>query len=67
MYQIEELATEHSRAALEQAVQRRPTRRFLTLRRADRMERKADRRMAAMLAAWRRAAELRAMVEPADY
>jgi hypothetical protein len=64
MYQMEELATERSRAALEEAVQLRSTRRFLTLRRARRMERKAERRM---LEAWRRAAELRAMVESADY
>jgi len=64
MYQIEELATEHSRAALEQAAQLRSTRRFLTLRRARRMERKAERRM---LEAWRRAAELHAAVESADY
>jgi len=64
MYQVEELATEHSRAALEQAVRLRHTRRFLMLRRAQRMERKAERRM---VEAWRRASELRATVELADY
>jgi hypothetical protein len=64
MYQVEELATEHSRAALEQAVQLRHTRRFLTLRRARRMERKAERRM---VEAWRRASEMRATVESLDY
>jgi len=64
MYQVEELASEHSRTAMEHAVQLRPTRRFLTLRRASRMERRAERRL---LQAWRRAAELRATVEPADY
>jgi hypothetical protein len=61
---VEELATEHSRDAIQQAEQLRPARKFLTLRRASRMERKAERRM---LEAWRRAAELRATVEPADY
>jgi hypothetical protein len=64
MYQVEELAAEHSRAALEQAVRLRHTRRFLMLRRARRMERKAERRM---IEAWRRAAELHDTLESADY
>jgi hypothetical protein len=42
----------------------RPARRLATLRRARRMETRAERRM---IEAWRRAAELRATIEPADY
>src|SRR6202021_216329 len=47
------LADEHSRAAMEQAERMRPVRRQLALRRAHRMERKAERRL---IQAWRRAA-----------
>jgi hypothetical protein len=39
-------------------------RRLRTLRRASRIEHKAERRM---VAAWRRAAELRGSLEPAEY
>ena len=44
MYLVEELATEESRHKIEQAEQLRPARRLLTLRRARRMEQKAERR-----------------------
>ena len=42
----------------------RPARHLTTLRRARRMETRAEHRM---IEAWRRAAELRATIEPADY
>ena len=64
MYLVQELATEESRSKIELAEQLRPSRRLLTLRRARRMERKAERRM---IEAWRRAAELRGTLESADY
>ena len=64
MYLVQELATEESRSKIKLAEQLRPSRRLLTLRRARRMERKAERRM---IEAWRRAAELRGTVESADY
>jgi hypothetical protein len=64
MHLVEELATEESRSKVELAEQLRPSRRLLTLRRARRMERKAERRM---IEAWRRAAELRGRLESADY
>jgi hypothetical protein len=64
MYLVQELATEESRSKLERAEQLRPSRRLLTLRRARRMEYKAERRM---VDAWRRAAELRGTLESADY
>ena len=64
MYLVEELATEESRSRMELAEQMRPSRRLLTLRRARRMERKAEHRM---VEAWRRAAELRGTLESADY
>ena len=60
MYLVEELATEESRSKIERAQQLRPSRRLLTLRRARRMEHKAEHRM---VEAWRRAAELRARLE----
>jgi hypothetical protein len=60
MYLIEELATEESRSKIERAEQLRPSRRLLALRRARRMEHKAEHRM---IEAWRRAAELRARLE----
>ena len=64
MYLVEELATEESRSRMELAEQLRPSRRLLTLRRARRMERRAERRL---VDAWRRAAELRDTLESADY
>ena len=64
MYLVEELAAEQSRSKMELAEQLRPSRRLLTLRRARRMEHKAERRM---VEAWRRAAELRGRLESADY
>ena len=64
MHGVEELATEESRHKIEVAVQLRPARRLHTLRRARRMEHKAERRL---FKAWRRAAELRGTLEPADY
>jgi hypothetical protein len=64
MYLVEELATEESRHKVERAEQLRPARRLLTLRRARRMEHRAERRM---FEAWRRAAELRGAMESTDY
>ena len=64
MHLVEELAAEQSRSRVALAEQLRPSRRLLTLRRARRMEYKAERRM---VEAWRRAAELRGALEPADY
>jgi len=64
MHLVEELAAEQSRSRVALAEQMRPSRRLLTLRRARRMEYKAERRM---VEAWRRAAELRGTLEPADY
>jgi hypothetical protein len=59
----EQLARERTRSHLEQAEQLRASRRLRTLRRASRLEHKAERRL---LDAWRRAAELRG-AESADY
>jgi len=64
MHLVEELAAEQSRSRVALAEQLRPSRRLLRLRRARRMEYKAERRM---VEAWRRAAELRGALEPADY
>jgi hypothetical protein len=64
MHLVEELATEESRTRIERAEQLRPSRRLLTLRRARRMERKAEHRM---IEAWRRAAELRGTLESTEY
>ena len=64
MYRVEELAAEHRRSTLQRAEQLRPARRLLTLRRARRMEHRAERRL---IEAWRRAAELRGTFESADY
>jgi hypothetical protein len=64
MHLVQELATEESRSKIALAEQLRPSRRLLTLRRARRMEHKAERRM---IEAWRRAAELRGTLESADY
>lgn len=60
----EELAAERTRSNQELAEQLRYSRRLRILRRARRMERRAERRM---VQAWRRAAELRGPAEPADY
>jgi hypothetical protein len=60
----EQLARERSRSYLERAQQTRYSRRVLALRRARRLEQRAERRM---LAAWRRAAHLRGVMESADY
>ena len=60
----EELVTQRHQSNLELAEQLRYSRRLHTLRRARRMEHKAERRM---IAAWQRAAELRRTIEPAEY
>ena len=60
----EELATERTRSNIELAQQLRYSRKLRVLRRARRMERRAERRM---IEAWSRAAELRRAAEPADY
>jgi len=60
----EELARERARSNLEEAEQLRYTRRLRALRRARRLEQKAERRV---IKAWRRAALLRDATEPADY
>ena len=64
MYLVAELAAEQSRSTMERAERLRPSRRLLNLRRARRLERKAERRL---IEAWRRAAELRGTLESADY
>ena len=64
MYLVHELATEQNRSKMELAEQLRTSRKVLKLRRARRMERKAERRM---IEAWHRAAELRGALESADY
>ena len=56
----EQLARERTRSNLEQAERLRFSRRLRTLRRAKRLEHRAERRM---LEAWRRAAELRESVD----
>ena len=56
----EQLARERTRSNLEQAEQLRYSRRLRALRRAQRLEHRAERRM---IAAWRRAAELRESVD----
>jgi hypothetical protein len=60
MHTIEELASERTRGFLEQAEQMRHTRRLRTLRRARRIETRAEHRM---VQAWRRAATLRSGLE----
>jgi hypothetical protein len=64
MHLAMELVNEEVRHKIERAEQQRSARHLLTLRRARRMERKAERRM---VEAWRRAAELRGTLESADY
>jgi hypothetical protein len=58
------LARERTRSYLEEAQRMRYSRRLRALRRARRLESRAERRM---VAAWRRAAELRGSLEIADY
>jgi hypothetical protein len=64
MYLAGDLATVESRRKIELAERLRPSRRVLILRRARRMEHKAERRM---IEAWRRAAELRGALDSVDY
>jgi len=64
MYLVEELASEQSRSRIDEAEHLRHSRRAARLRRARRMERRAERRM---IAAWRRAAELRDAIELAEH
>ena len=64
MYAMEELVRERTHDRLELAEQLRHSRRLRTLRRASRMERKAERKM---FEAWRRAAELRSGLESLHY
>jgi hypothetical protein len=64
MYWVQELAAEENRRKLALAEQLGLSRRLLALRRARRMERKAEARM---IEAWRRAAELRGTLESANY
>ena len=60
--ELERLASQRTRSTLEEAEQLRYGRRVLALRRAARLELKAERRM---VEAWRRAAEVRGGVEAA--
>ena len=57
------LARERARSYLEEAQRLRYSRKLRALRRARRLESRAERRM---VAAWRRAAELRSTLEIAD-
>ena len=58
------LARERVRSRLQEAQQLRYSRRLRALRRASRLEHRAERRM---VEAWRRSAELRNALETADY
>jgi hypothetical protein len=58
------LARERTRSRIQEAQQLRYTRRLRALRRASRLEVRAERRM---VQAWRRAAEIRSALETADY
>ena len=64
MYAMDQLASERTRGNLEMATRLRYSRRQRELRRARRMEQKAERRM---IRAWRHAAEVRARIESLDY
>jgi len=64
MHVMDQLARERTRDNVELAEQLRPARRLRTLRRARRMEVKAERRL---LGAWSRAAKLRRGLESLDY
>ena len=57
------IARERMRSRLQEAQQLRYTRRLRALRRASRLEHRAERRM---VEAWRRSAELRSSLETAD-
>ena len=58
------LARERVRSRVQEAQQLRYSRRLRALRRASRLEHRAERRM---IEAWRRSAELRSALETADY
>jgi hypothetical protein len=58
------LARERMCSRLQEAQQLRYSRRLRALRRASRLEHRAERRM---VEAWRRSAELRSTLETADY
>ena len=58
------LARERTRSRLQEAQQLRYSRRLRALRRASRLEVRAERRM---VQAWRRAADIRSTLETADY
>jgi hypothetical protein len=58
------LARERTRSRIQEAQQLRYSRRLRALRRASRLEHRAERRM---IDAWRRSAELRNALETADY
>jgi len=60
MHAMDRLAAERAQSLVELAEQLRHARRERTLRRARRMEHRAERRL---IEAWRRAAELRAGLE----
>jgi hypothetical protein len=64
MHVMEQLVSERTRDNIELAEQLRYSRRLRTLRRARRMEHKAERRM---IRAWRRAVELHSEIESLDY
>ena len=64
MRPAEQLAAERARGNLQLAERLRYGRRLRTLRRARRMELRAERRL---ITAWRHAAELRAAAEPASW
>jgi hypothetical protein len=64
MYAMEELAAQRARDFLAAAEQSRRARQLSALRRARRAELKAERRL---IEAWRRAAEVRARLESADF
>ena len=64
MYLVDELAAEHSRSTMQQAERIRPVRRLLALRRAHRLERKAEQRL---IEAWRHTAEVRRTLESLEY
>jgi hypothetical protein len=58
------LARERTRSRIQEAQQLRYSRRLRALRRASRLEVRAERRM---VQAWRRAADIRSTLETADY
>jgi hypothetical protein len=60
----EMVVRERTRSRLQEAEQLRYSRRLRALRRARRLEQRAERRM---VAAWRRTEELRSAVEAANY